>query len=170
MKRIFAGLSLACLALAIPFYSSEGTNGGQVQFSAEDYTNYPGYDLDLNELRLVQLEGREPVWMTEYEKVRFWCCGSVLVATPKLTLLRRSRFKPRHRVRTSSICECPAALRLVPGTKVPTPHSTDAQELGDSDETLTTQDGDSPIQFLAYPVLCSCYCCDRSRLRSAHPP
>lgn len=71
MKRIFAGLSLACLAVAIPFYSSEGANDRQAQlpFSVEDYANYPGYDLDLNELRLVQLEGREPVWMTEYEKV-----------------------------------------------------------------------------------------------------
>ena len=71
MKQIFAGLSLACLALAIPFYSSESANDGQarLQFSAEDYANYPGYDLDLSELRLVQLEGRDPVWMTEYEKV-----------------------------------------------------------------------------------------------------
>ena len=74
MKKIFAGLSLACLALAVPFYSSENPSGGsQVQldkFTPEDYANHPGYDLNLNELRLVQLEGREPVWMTEYEKVR----------------------------------------------------------------------------------------------------
>jgi len=71
MKTIFAGLSLACLALAIPFYSSESPNGqAQLQFSVEDYANYPGYDLNLNELRLVQLEGREPVWMTEYEKIQ----------------------------------------------------------------------------------------------------
>ena len=73
MKRIFAGLSLASLALAVPFYSSGGPKGdSQVQlgqFIAEDYANYPGYTLDLNNLRLVQLEGREPVWMTEYEKV-----------------------------------------------------------------------------------------------------
>jgi len=71
MKRIFAGLSLACLALAIPFYSPENAGDGQVQFqlSLGDYANYPGFDLDLNELRLVQLEGRAPMWMTEYEKV-----------------------------------------------------------------------------------------------------
>lgn len=73
MKKIFAGLSLVGLALAIPFYSSENPNGGsQVQlsdFAPEDFANYPGYDLNLNELRLVQLEGGEPVWMTEYEKV-----------------------------------------------------------------------------------------------------
>jgi leucyl aminopeptidase len=30
-----------------------------------------GYDLDLNALRLVQLEGKDPVWMTEIEKVGF---------------------------------------------------------------------------------------------------
>ena len=95
MKRILAGLSLAYLALAIPFYSSEGANGGgqvQLQFSAEDFANYPGFDLDLNELRLVQLEGRDPVWMTEYEKVGFSCS---MVATLKLTW---GRSKPRLRV------------------------------------------------------------------------
>lgn len=77
MKKIFAGLSLASLALAIPFYSPENQNGGsQVQlgkFTPEDYANYPGYDLNLHDLRLVQLEGREPVWMTEYEKVCALC-------------------------------------------------------------------------------------------------
>ena len=76
MKRIFAGLSLACLALAIPFYSPESESGDgqvQLQFSAEDFANYPGFDLNLNELRLVQLEDREPVWMTEYEKVGLGC-------------------------------------------------------------------------------------------------
>ena len=75
MKQIFAGLSLACLALAIPLYSSENADDGQarLQFSAEDYANYLGYGLDLKELRLVQLEGREPVWMTQYEKVGSRC-------------------------------------------------------------------------------------------------
>lgn len=77
MKKIFTGLSLASLALAVPFYSFENSNGGsQIQlgeFTPEDFANYPGYDLNLNELRLVQLEGREPVWMTEYEKVCTLC-------------------------------------------------------------------------------------------------
>lgn len=97
MKRVFAGLSLACLALAIPFYSSESANDGQVrlQFSAEDYANYPGYDLDLNELRLVQLEGREPAWMTEYEKVGF---SSLVVAMLELTSIPSSRSKSRPKV------------------------------------------------------------------------
>lgn len=95
MKRIFAGLSLACLALAIPFHSLESSNDGsqvQLQFTAEDLAKHPGFDLDLNALRLVQLEGRDPVWMTELEKVGFGCSR---VATPKLTW---DRSKPRLRV------------------------------------------------------------------------
>jgi leucyl aminopeptidase len=86
MKSIFAGLSLASLALAIPFYYPQSASDGnqvQLQLSPEDFADYPGFDLDLNELRLVQLEGRDPVWMTEYEKVGF---GRPVVATPKLTL------------------------------------------------------------------------------------
>lgn len=35
----------------------------------------PGFNLNLDELRLVQLsEGQEPVWMTELEKVRTTHC------------------------------------------------------------------------------------------------
>ena len=34
------------------------------------------YDLDLNSLRLVQLEGKDPAWMTEIEKVGFFLCSS----------------------------------------------------------------------------------------------
>ncbi len=33
---------------------------------------YPGFDLDLNALRLVEMDGRAPVWMTELEKVRIY--------------------------------------------------------------------------------------------------
>ena len=111
MKRIFAGLSLAGLALAIPFYSSENAGDDQVQFQFPlgEYANYPGYDLDLNELRLVQLEGREPMWVTEYEKVGFR--GSS-VATLKLTSFRLGRSNSRPRVSTSSICESFAVFQL----------------------------------------------------------
>jgi bacterial leucyl aminopeptidase len=72
MKSIFAGLSFVCVALAIPFFSSG--DGGQLPFSLEEYTNYPGFDMDLQELRLIQLEGQDPVWMTELEKV----CNTVV--------------------------------------------------------------------------------------------
>ena len=103
MKRIFAGLSLACLALAIPFYTSENAGEEQVQFqfSLGDYANYPGYDLDLNALRLVQLEGRAPMWMTEYEKVGL---SYPFVSTLRLTSLRLRRSNSRPRASTSSIC------------------------------------------------------------------
>lgn len=41
-----------------------------VGFAQEDQTPL-GYDLNLKSLRLVQLEGKDPVWMTELEKVVF---------------------------------------------------------------------------------------------------
>lgn len=67
MKSVFAGLSFVAVALAIPFFSA-GHNG-QLPLAVEDFADYPGFDLDLNALRLVQLEGQDPVWMTELEKV-----------------------------------------------------------------------------------------------------
>lgn len=71
MKSVLAGLSFVCVALAIPFFST----GDNVQLplsmeSLDEYASYPGFDLDLNQLRLVQLEGQDPVWMTELQKVR----------------------------------------------------------------------------------------------------
>jgi leucyl aminopeptidase len=67
MKSVYAVLSFVCVALAIPFFST-GDNV-QVPVVLEEHTNFPGFDLDLNELRLVQLEGQDPVWMTELDKV-----------------------------------------------------------------------------------------------------
>lgn len=44
---------------------------------------YPGFDLDLNALRWVQLEGQDPVLMTELEKVSSnpytSCCFQILM-------------------------------------------------------------------------------------------
>jgi bacterial leucyl aminopeptidase len=67
MKSVFAGLSFVCVALAIPFFSV--LDNGQIPVALESYSNHPDFDLDLNELRLVQLEGQDPVWMTELDKV-----------------------------------------------------------------------------------------------------
>ena len=69
MKSVLAFLSLAFLATARPLSSLESSE--QVFFGGleEHGTNYPGFDLDLTSRRLVQMEGREPVWMTELEKV-----------------------------------------------------------------------------------------------------
>jgi leucyl aminopeptidase len=70
MKSVLAFLSLAFLATARPLSSLESSE--QVFFGGleEHGTNYPGFDLDLTSRRLVQMEGREPVWMTELEKIQ----------------------------------------------------------------------------------------------------
>ena len=66
---------------------------------------YPGFDINLSELRLVRLEGQEPVWMSELEKVRSTRC----ICSPFLTSSCRSTS--RLKVFTSSTC---SALALPP--------------------------------------------------------
>ena len=39
---------------------------------------YPGFSLNLNEMRLVQMEDKAPTWMTEREKVCLYCSLVVL--------------------------------------------------------------------------------------------
>ena len=58
-------LSLACLVVANPL--SPSFDDHQVPLGAKD--GYPGFDLDLNAQRLVQMEGQAPVWMSELKKV-----------------------------------------------------------------------------------------------------
>jgi hypothetical protein len=58
----------------------------------------PGFSLNLEELRLVQLsEGQEPIWMTELEKVRITHCAIELLRVPFSThrVSFRSRLKPK---------------------------------------------------------------------------
>lgn len=65
--KFLALLALVSAAVATPLalYDSEQSPLGDVL-----PTEYPGFDLDLNAPRLVQLEGQEePVVMTELEKV-----------------------------------------------------------------------------------------------------
>ncbi|KAF9076377.1 peptidase, partial [Rhodocollybia butyracea] len=57
--------SLVSLALASPF---DGT--GQLPLSVQE-----GFDLDLNALRLIQLEGQVPEWVTEYRKIELKALG-----------------------------------------------------------------------------------------------
>lgn len=52
----------------------------------ESLQTYPGFDLDLSALRWVQLEGREPVLMTELEKV-----GSLTHTRPSFAHLASHR-------------------------------------------------------------------------------
>jgi hypothetical protein len=68
--KSFALISLGFLAGAIasPLRASFGYE--QLPLSLDEpLSNYDGFDLDLNAPRLVQMEGQEPVWMTELEKV-----------------------------------------------------------------------------------------------------
>jgi len=65
MKLSLSLLSLVSLALASPF---DGT--GQLPLSVQE-----GFDLDLNALRLIQLEGQVPEWVTEYRKIELKALG-----------------------------------------------------------------------------------------------
>ncbi|KDQ64752.1 hypothetical protein JAAARDRAFT_684578 [Jaapia argillacea MUCL 33604] len=66
MKAFSTLLSFVCLAAATPLAIL--SDAGQLPL-AGDGLHYPGFDLDLNALRLVQLEGQAPQWMTELEKI-----------------------------------------------------------------------------------------------------
>ena len=68
MKSFAALLALASLVVASP------TLSGNVQTPLTSDVEYAGYSLDLAEMRLVQLEGQDPVWVSELEKVRFQLC------------------------------------------------------------------------------------------------
>ncbi|CAA7259515.1 unnamed protein product [Cyclocybe aegerita] len=62
MKSFAALLALVHLVAATPI-----THNEQVPLNQ---ATYPGFDLDLNARRLVQMEGQAPVWMTELEKIQ----------------------------------------------------------------------------------------------------
>jgi len=57
---------VSCIALAVA--STLPSVPEQLPLSAYQHA-YPGFDLDLNARRLVQMEGKAPVWMTELEKI-----------------------------------------------------------------------------------------------------
>ncbi|KAF9535087.1 peptidase [Crepidotus variabilis] len=62
MKSFALLLSLVALAAATPVIYNE-------QIPISEQSTYPGFSLDLNAKRLVQFDGREPIWMTELEKI-----------------------------------------------------------------------------------------------------
>lgn len=62
MKSAALLLPLVYIAVAASFESEQVLLDHSLQ-------TYPGFDLDLKELRWVQLEGEAPVLMTELEKV-----------------------------------------------------------------------------------------------------
>ncbi|EAU84252.1 peptidase [Coprinopsis cinerea okayama7 len=72
MRSLGALLSLVSLVLATPVLQF----GGDVEQHVLGLpTEYPGYTLDLNEMRLVELEGQSPKWVSELEKIRLKANG-----------------------------------------------------------------------------------------------
>ena len=63
MKAFSLLISFVSLVHATPLIFSD-----QIPLNGDALASYPGFDLDLNARRLVQMDGREPVWMTELEK------------------------------------------------------------------------------------------------------
>lgn len=84
VMKFLALLALVSAALATPLSLYEGT--AQTPLSGDLPLSYPGFDLDLNELRLVQVEGRdEPVVMSELQKARICARPAVAFLTASLT-------------------------------------------------------------------------------------
>ncbi|KAF9057756.1 peptidase [Panaeolus papilionaceus] len=71
MKSFAILFSLVLLTVATPL----SYDNAQVHLSADEPT-YPGYSLDLTAKRLVQFDGEEPVWMTEYDKIKAKASGA----------------------------------------------------------------------------------------------
>jgi len=67
MKCVLPLLSLACISFANPLFATRHEDQFPVTSSSD--SEYPGFDLDLKAQRLVQMEGRPAVWMTELEKI-----------------------------------------------------------------------------------------------------
>jgi hypothetical protein len=62
MHLVFAVLCTACASAAVSLSDA-------LQLSFDTESSHPDFDLDLNASRLVQMEAKAPVWMTELEKV-----------------------------------------------------------------------------------------------------
>ena len=77
MKSFSLLLAVASVAVSLPLVLGENV---QAHFDVDNLDNhpqsYPGFHLDLNALRWVELEGQEPVLMTELEKVIPFLLGS----------------------------------------------------------------------------------------------
>ena len=70
VMKFLALLALVSAAVATPAHSIYDGNAQELMMGDALPTSYPGFDLDLNAPRLVQLEGQEePITMTELEKV-----------------------------------------------------------------------------------------------------
>jgi hypothetical protein len=62
MNLFFAVLCTACASAAVSVSDT-------LQLSFDTEFSHPDFHLDLNASRLVQMQAKAPVWMTELEKV-----------------------------------------------------------------------------------------------------
>jgi leucyl aminopeptidase len=93
MKSFASLLCFVTLIVATPVTQNEK----QVTFNAQTAT-YPGFDLDLNALRLVEMEGQAPVWMTELDKINAKAQGLKffdITDTPDLGFSSQSRLQTK---------------------------------------------------------------------------
>ncbi|KAF8665730.1 hypothetical protein AX16_000178 [Volvariella volvacea WC 439] len=72
MKSLSILIPFVALALASPIVLDGGS--AQAPITSGGVT-YPGFSLDLNAKRLVQFEGKPPVWITELEKIQAKASG-----------------------------------------------------------------------------------------------
>jgi len=102
MKSFAILISFVSLVAATPLAYNEQLPLGVQQ------TSYPGFDLDLNALRLVQMEGESPVWMTELEKINAKARGLKffdITETQELGFSAHSRLKSKTSFPTPSATE-----------------------------------------------------------------
>ncbi|KDR83532.1 hypothetical protein GALMADRAFT_235734 [Galerina marginata CBS 339.88] len=104
MKSFAILISLVSLIAATPLAYDE-----QTPLTAQK--QYPGFDLDLNALRLVQMEGKDPVWMSELEKIHMKAQGVKFFDITEAQELGSS-----------------VSLRLKEKHSLPTPNATDIVE------------------------------------------
>jgi len=69
-NALLVSLLPSLLAVASPVLPLQNTADSQ-QLLAKAFNHYPGFSLDLSELRLVQLDdATEPIWITELDKIK----------------------------------------------------------------------------------------------------
>ena len=103
--KFLALLALVSAAVATPALSLHDNNAQAALLGDVFPTSYPGFDLDLDAKRLVQLEGQEePIVMTELEKVCTRPSFSPGEASFTDTFRHFPRSGPRLKALSSSTC------------------------------------------------------------------
>ena len=96
-------ISLANIAYAAKIVLNKDAS----EFFVDGQVAELGYNLDVNERRLVQLHpGQQPVWMTEGEKVPFYLARLQTAHDGSRVGLLRTRSKQKQMASTSWTCEC----------------------------------------------------------------